>query len=155
MSMKLERNPAYDGPQGIFADYGNEEEDRMGACMIIQMCKGLEKPPTKEQIAAAVQIAVSSLNENTLSYLDSVFNYRQELDEAEDERAWLMKKLKEAAKEIYLEDRDDVTWLTLDETKWMATGGSTWGDDPTEATPLIQWISETGLDFVLITTTQE
>ena len=128
-------------------------------------CLGPFKNITSENISTAAsemvlgwdRDAISDLWEN-FGFVDIIFEdaYGESGVDSDQEDAWfdivkreLNHKLYEAAEQIYLSDRYDAVWVTLDGKNWIVTGGMGYGEFPTEAAEYIKLISFTGLDKIL------
>ena len=59
-------------------------------------------------------------------------------------RAMVRRCVKEAADEV-LNNRRDVTYLTLKDTLYMFSGGMSWGDEPSDACHLLSLLNCSGI----------
>jgi hypothetical protein len=65
--------------------------------------------------------------------------------------AQLQRWFAEALRDVFLNHRREVTELTLDGTDWLATGGGSWGDVPTEVYNQIVLLDRYRIFYRLIT----
>lgn len=144
----------------------------MSAFMLVQTCRGTCSTVELDSLRVAVSLAVSQLSKEKLQEWEEYFgdgvlmsaldhwatltvfadNEDFDWDNPDCERTFRSKlflELLESAKQVYLEERMDITYVDLGGKRWFVSGGMSYGDDPTDACRLLHQLSWSGVDEVM------